>query len=603
MDGSASEFIKLFPIVEAGDGRFAAAGREAVPVSARLGRRPMSRSHPAPERSASRAAAVLAAAAVLLLLLLASRTTLWDRDEPRFARSAVEMLSSGDFLVPTFAGELRAHKPPLLPWLMALSTALLGPTETAFRLWSALAHGASVFLTFAAGRLLAGERAAFAGAAFLAFAPLAVLEGAAATADAVVLAASTAVLAVFAHAATRGVRGRHLALFALASAVGQLAKGPVLLVLPPLGLGGALLLAPSAFRERGRLARLLVGGSLLGLVPVLAWGLLADAASGGRLLREALGTHVLGRALAPMEGHGSGVLVGPLYYASVLLAGLVPFTLFLPGAAARLRSGGRLAPAARALLLGSALAPLLLFSVVATKLPHYLLPAFPALALLAGEAAEANERRGLLAGALLVLPLVAAELAGLSLLLAAPPLPGLRGPAAATLLALAAGTGLVLFLFAARRPRAGTAALVVATAAALAAFAGWGLPQLEAWKPVPGLVREARRALGDAPAATLGFEEPSLVHYLGPGPVERLASEAEAARWARAGGAGLLVATRESFEQLVAREGLLPLVPVAWRGGWNVSKGRPVQLVALGRGGVVAVASCRTAGPEGAGTR
>lgn len=531
------------------------------------------------------AAALVAAAAVAALLLLAPRTTLWDRDESRFARSSVEMLSSGDFLVPTFAGELRPHKPPLVPWLMALSAAVLGPTETAFRLWSALAHGASVLLTFVAGRRLAGDRAALLGAAFLAVAPLALLEGAAATADAVLLAGLTGLLAVFADAATRGARGAHFALGALASAVAQLAKGPVALVLPLLGLGGALLLASTAFGERRRLAGLVVFSSLLGLVPVLAWGLLADAATNGRLLSEAIGTHVVGRTLAPMEGHGSGLLVGPLYYAAVLLAGFSPWTLFLPAAAARARAGRGLAPKARAILLGSALAPFLLFAVVATKLPHYLLPAFPALALLAGEAAASAERRGLFAGALLLVPLVLVEVAALLFVALFPPLPALRGPAIAALLALAAGIPASLVLLRAGRARAGVVALGTATVAALVAVAGFALPALEEWKPVPRLASDARRAVGDVPAAAFAFEEPSVFVYFGPGPVERLESAADAARWARRKGPGLLVTTREGLGRLVAAEGPLPLVPVAWRGGLNVPKGVPVELVALARWG------------------
>lgn len=537
----------------------------------------------APERLAPRAALVLAATTAAALLLLAPGTTLWDRDEARFARSAVEMLSSGDFLVPTFAGELRPHKPPLLPWLMALSASLLGPDEIAFRLWSALAHGTSVLLAFVAGRLLLGEGAALAGALLLALAPLALLEGAAATADAVLLAGLTGVLATFAHATARGVRGWHLVAGSVASAVAQLAKGPVALALPLLGVGGALLLAPGAFPQRRRLLGLLAGVSVAGLAPVLAWGLLADAATGGRLLAAALGTHVVGRALAPMEGHGAGSLAGPLYYVAVLLAGFSPWTVFLPGAAARLRDGS-VPPASRALLVGSALAPFVLFGLVATKLPHYLLPAFPALALLAGEAASAGERRGLGIGAALLLPLVAVEVVALVLVAAVPPLPGLRGPALAALVALATGipAGLVL----ARRgwPRAGLAALAAATAVAVAAAAGYGLPALEALKPVPGLVADARRTVGEAPGAVFGYEEPSLFVHLGPGAVEKLPSTARAALWARQPGPGILVTTPEALEEIVRREGLVPLVPVARRGGFNVSKGEPVVLVALARG-------------------
>jgi 4-amino-4-deoxy-L-arabinose transferase-like glycosyltransferase len=359
----------------------------------------------------------------------------------------------------------------------------------------------------------------------------------------------------------------------------------VAFALPLLGLGGALLFAPGAFRERRRLAGLLVASSVLGLLPVLAWGLLADAATNGRFLSVAIGTHVIGRTLAAMEGHRSGLLVGPLYYGVVLVVGFAPFTLFLPSAWLRVRSGGGLAPGARAILLGSALAPFLLFTVVATKLPHYLLPAFPALALLAAEAAAAGERRGFVAGGLLLAPVVVVALAALGFVVAVPPLAALRAPAAAAFVAITAETVLAAAFLRSGRSRAAAATLLVGTSVALAATVGLGLPAIEAWKPVPRLAAEARRLVGDAPAATLGFEEPSVFVHFGPGPVERLASEADAARWARREGPGLLVTTRSGLESLVAREGLLPLVPVAWRGGMNVSKGTPVELVALARGG------------------
>ncbi|HSU81263.1 MAG TPA: glycosyltransferase family 39 protein, partial [Thermoanaerobaculia bacterium] len=73
----------------------------------------------------------LAAAAAILVAFLALTpwTTLWDRDEPRFAQATVEMLASGNYLYPPFNGHLRTDKPILIYWLMALSVRLLGATE------------------------------------------------------------------------------------------------------------------------------------------------------------------------------------------------------------------------------------------------------------------------------------------------------------------------------------------------------------------------------------------------------------------------------------------------------------------------------------------
>ncbi len=64
-------------------------------------------------------------------------TRLWDRDEPRNARCAVEMLERNDWIVPMFNGELRTHKPILLYWLQMPAIAILGPTDFAARMGSA----------------------------------------------------------------------------------------------------------------------------------------------------------------------------------------------------------------------------------------------------------------------------------------------------------------------------------------------------------------------------------------------------------------------------------------------------------------------------------
>jgi len=71
-------------------------------------------------------------------LFVSTRTTLWDRDEPRYARAAVEMAESGNYLLPTFNGQIWFDKPPLLYWLMSLPIRLKGPTELACRFFGVL---------------------------------------------------------------------------------------------------------------------------------------------------------------------------------------------------------------------------------------------------------------------------------------------------------------------------------------------------------------------------------------------------------------------------------------------------------------------------------
>ena len=81
-------------------------------------------------------------------------TALWEPDEPRFAGATRHMFEHGDFLTPWFNGKPRFEKPPLLYWLQAPAVAILGPTETAFRLPSAIAGLVTLLLVYRIGSRL-----------------------------------------------------------------------------------------------------------------------------------------------------------------------------------------------------------------------------------------------------------------------------------------------------------------------------------------------------------------------------------------------------------------------------------------------------------------
>src|SRR6185295_18687980 len=112
---------------------------------------------------------------------------LWDRDEPRFAQAAVEMLSSGDWLVPTFNGELRADKPIFSYWWMATAVRAFGSSEWSLRACSLLALALSAWLTWRIARRSLSNSAALLAAGVLVSSPLALGEGTVATTDALLL--------------------------------------------------------------------------------------------------------------------------------------------------------------------------------------------------------------------------------------------------------------------------------------------------------------------------------------------------------------------------------------------------------------------------------
>ena len=182
--------------------------------------------------AASRTAAITALAICACLLAVGSLTTLWDRDEPRFAQAAVEMIASGDYLVPTFNGEVRAQKPPLVYWLMTASLRVLGPREIAVRVWSPIGIALAAYATFIIGRRFWSARVGLAAMVILALTPMTIVQGTAATTDAVLLASITTALALFSRFLVQVPRWTDAWLLALALAVGLLVKGPVAIVLP-----------------------------------------------------------------------------------------------------------------------------------------------------------------------------------------------------------------------------------------------------------------------------------------------------------------------------------------------------------------------------------
>ena len=105
--------------------------------------------------------ALVLALAALLLLVRSDSVPLLDPDEARFARTSVEMLRSGDLVVPTFEGQPRLVKPPLVHWIQSWLFSLAGPGEWVVRLHAACATFGSLLLVGWIGRRRCDCRAEF----------------------------------------------------------------------------------------------------------------------------------------------------------------------------------------------------------------------------------------------------------------------------------------------------------------------------------------------------------------------------------------------------------------------------------------------------------
>ena len=310
---------------------------------------------------------------------------LWEPDEPRYCQSAREMIATGDWLVPRLHGDLYGHKPPVFMWLVAAGR-LAGLDWTPAGVLPSLVPFCALLLllpamaqSFGLSRP-AGELAA----AFLAASPMAALMALAARMDTlleVLFAVSLWLAARLVWPTGRPSPGAHLALW-VTLAVATLTKGPVAVALFALTIGVTWLVA----RPRPSLAPLVAGpGPLAGMVVILAWLVPAGLRGGLDYLREILLRQSAGR-MVDSFAHQK-----PFYYHLLTYpaTGLPIAVLALTIVTATLR-GRRSEP--RTLLAAAMVAGLGFFSFLSGKLVIYLLPLFPAAALLAADAVV--EKRG-----------------------------------------------------------------------------------------------------------------------------------------------------------------------------------------------------------------
>jgi 4-amino-4-deoxy-L-arabinose transferase-like glycosyltransferase len=360
-----------------------------------------------------RAHAALAGAALLVYLAGNHLNPLWDRDETRYAQAVIQMLDRGDWVVPyylTYDGsgdparpDPRYHKPPFVYWTQAVSCGMFGRNEFAIRLPNAVFAVVAVLLTSWLGRLLFDRASGFWGAAALASSPQFILSAKLCLCDSPLTMFTVAAVGLFARQVRYGARAGTGAAFWAVIAAGLLTKGPVLLLFVGSAIAGMFALGGAAARAAGRAALAVpwpgVGGSggrvlaaatgpLLCAAIVAAWLIPVQLRTDGEFLEVALGRHVLSRALRPMEGHTGP----PGYYAPALIAMFFPWSFLIPSTAVAARRGLRDGSADTAaggrwafgLLIGWAIVPWLVLEIHATKLPHYLLPAIPAAAILTG---------------------------------------------------------------------------------------------------------------------------------------------------------------------------------------------------------------------------
>lgn len=328
---------------------------------------------------------LLVAVGLLALLPGNHLIPLIDRDEPRFARATEEMMLRGEWIVPYFNNEYRFDKPILIYWLMRLCYALFGINEFAARLPSVLFAVIYALIVFEMGRRWFSTQAGFfAGLGLLTCVQL-LIHGRSAVADmpmVAMVALAQGALFELLHARdpvdARQARGWFWILY-VALGLGFLAKGPVAWVVP--------LLTAIVYRWVFRRMplpwkRLRLGMGLpVTLAMVAAWGIPALVKTRGQFWTVGMHSHVWERGLQTFQGHGAFFL----YYVVIALLSFFPWSAYIgaaTGAACKNWSERN------AFLMAWLVSTYVLFSFYKTKLPHYVMPAYPAFFLLMGQALD-----------------------------------------------------------------------------------------------------------------------------------------------------------------------------------------------------------------------
>jgi 4-amino-4-deoxy-L-arabinose transferase-like glycosyltransferase len=539
----------------------------------------------------------------------AGRMPVMDGDEARFAQATRQMIETGDYVRVRLQEDARHNKPIGAHWLQAAAVQLTGQLNAiwSYRLASTLGLVLAALAALWAGRTLLSARAALIGAALLGAGVLAGFEGMTAKTDALLLGFTTLAMAALARLRMlpderRLLGSKELALvFWIALGLGILVKGPVTPLVALLAL-----LALGLWEQRWRWMQALLWwpGPLLAALIVAPWFIAISIETNGRFLADMVLGDIAPKLVSGHDGH----FALPGYHLFLLPFLIFPATYALPAAvllaweAVRAPRDDDAAAPYRFLICWAA--PIIMFFELApTKLAHYALPAYPAVALLCGAGLMAMLRREWRTAhpAGVVLFAVAGTVVVALAATAATFMPGdfaadLRRAVSTALIGLGAVAATFTALMMMRRPTAKAAVLVACALVLSFSLRERILPDARelnvSSEAVAALTRARLLPTEQRPLWVVGYSEPSLV-FLTRTSI-RLVSAHEAGERADEGDA-LIVESRllPELETLLTERGL------ALR-----SSEPPVRGLSLGRGERVAlivgrVQTANGAAPEG----
>ncbi|MEM9370387.1 MAG: glycosyltransferase family 39 protein [Pseudomonadota bacterium] len=459
---------------------------------------------------------------VVVLVLVALCTVLpgletlpvTDRDEARFAQATKQMMETGDLVDIRFQDQPRWKKPAGIYWLQVASASALGGTEApiwAYRLPSAIAGFlGAIMMVWAARPFVSSGRAAVISGLILASSILFVVEANIAKTDAALMLTAILTLGALGRLLLPDQTGGPVTALTLwvALAAAILLKGPIVPVIAILAAIGFWLLG----RERPSLGRLRIKWGLpLMLALASPWLIAIWIVTDGGFFQESVGKDLLGKVAEGKEKHWGP----PGLYSMIVWGTFWPWAAFLPLALPWF--WGQRRTLWLVLLIAWTVPFWIILEAVPTKLPHYVLPLYPAIAialaawLVDGPEKTARRWQWWLSAILIGLP-------GIVL-----PLAAIFGP---IVIERSVNLSAVLFAF----PALAFGALAVASALrenrAAQALSGLiaalliypavlhhGLPSLKTGFASPRIAEVAAgwRSCAEGPLVSAGYREPSLI--------------------------------------------------------------------------------------------
>lgn len=374
---------------------------------------------------------LIASVTILVYFTNLGAAALWDEDEPIYASCAREMLEGDDWVVPMFNGRIFPDKPPLMFWGMLGGFKLFGTNELVARFPSALLGLATGLATYHLGRRLFSPAVGLWAGLILASTLIFTISARAATVDCALAFLTVVTMLAFTLGGIAKARKQETGESAPVSPSGQvdflphswfafavlwaalgvsvLGKGPIGLLLPAASIGLFLMImnhhqriqaAPTGGSSRrwvrglAWLARLCspanfcrslwqmrpLTGMLVVTAIALPWYVLVGVRTHGVWLQEFFGQFNIRPFMQPILGHS-----GPFwYYLPAILIGFFPWSVFmgpmLADCVRRIRHGHPWGPGYLLLACWSVVT-IVFWSICKSKLPHYMVPIFPALAL------------------------------------------------------------------------------------------------------------------------------------------------------------------------------------------------------------------------------